>query len=111
MGDAGITSVPGRPAAAHAIAEQWQRRRASVVTSMIAALLLSGCTSVSILEPGRPIASANGAILYDSLAIMSVIIVPTIFATLAFAWWFRAGNTRARYRPEFAYSGRIEIIA
>jgi cytochrome o ubiquinol oxidase subunit 2 len=31
-------------------------------------------------------------------------------ATLAFAWWFRAGNTRARYRPEFVYSGRIELV-
>jgi len=27
-----------------------------------------------------------------------------------FAWWFRAGNPRARYLPNWAYSGRIEII-
>ena len=30
---------------------------------------------------------------------MLAIVVPTIVATLAFAWWFRASNTRARYRP------------
>jgi len=32
---------------------------------------------------------------------------PTIMVTLAFAWWFRASNTRAVYRPNFTYSGRI----
>jgi len=26
------------------------------------------------------------------------------------AWWFRAGNKRAQYRPDWAYSGRIELI-
>jgi cytochrome o ubiquinol oxidase subunit 2 len=41
---------------------------------------------------------------------MLAIVVPTIAATLAFAWWFRAGNKRATYRPNFEYSGRIELI-
>ena len=41
---------------------------------------------------------------------MLAIVVPTIAATLAFAWWFRASNTRATYLPDFAYSGRIELI-
>jgi len=36
--------------------------------------------------------------------------VPTIIAILAFGWWFRASNTRARYRPEFVYSGGIEVV-
>ena len=49
-------------------------------------------------------------ILIDSLAIMLAIVVPTIVATLAFAWWFRASNTRARYLPDWDYSGRIELI-
>ena len=41
---------------------------------------------------------------------MLVIVVPTIIAALVFAWWFRASNHRARYRPGFVYSGQIEII-
>ncbi|HEX5458943.1 MAG TPA: COX aromatic rich motif-containing protein [Steroidobacteraceae bacterium] len=48
--------------------------------------------------------------MIDSLAIMLAIVVPTIAATLAVAWWFRASNGRARYRPAFAYSGRVELI-
>jgi len=49
-------------------------------------------------------------ILFNALAIMLVIVVPTILATLLFAWWYRASNTRARYRPEFVYSGRVELV-
>ena len=41
---------------------------------------------------------------------MLAIVVPVILATLAFAWWFRASNTRARYLPTWEYSGRIELI-
>jgi cytochrome o ubiquinol oxidase subunit 2 len=48
--------------------------------------------------------------LFDSLAIMLAIVVPTIIATFAFAWWFRAGNPRARYRPDWAFSGKLELI-
>jgi len=41
---------------------------------------------------------------------MLAIVVPTIAVTLAFAWWYRASNTRAVYRPDFTYSGRLELI-
>ncbi len=33
-----------------------------------------------------------------------------MLTTIAFAWWFRASNTRATYRPHWAFSGRIEIL-
>jgi cytochrome o ubiquinol oxidase subunit 2 len=48
--------------------------------------------------------------MLDSLAIMLAIVIPTILATLAVGWWFRASNRSARYRPAFAYSGRLELI-
>ena len=42
---------------------------------------------------------------------MLSVIVPVIVATVAFAWWFRAGNRRARRTPEWSYSGPIELVA
>jgi cytochrome o ubiquinol oxidase subunit II len=48
--------------------------------------------------------------LYDATAIMLAVIGPVILLTLAFAWWFRSGNRHARYRPDWEYSGRIEVI-
>lgn len=64
----------------------------------------------SLLQPRGPVGVAERVLLLDSLAVMLVIVVPTIVATLAFAWWFRASNPRARRLPEWAYSGRIELV-
>ena len=63
-----------------------------------------------VLDPQGPIGSGEKLILFDSTVIMLAVIVPVIVCTLAFAWWFRASNTRARYLPEWAYSGRLELI-
>ena len=71
-------------------------------------LALAGCGGV--LDPQGPVGEAQKTILLDALAIMLCVIVPTIIATLAFAWWFREGNGKARYQPDFAYSGRIELV-
>src|SRR3982075_522046 len=65
---------------------------------------------MNILDPQGPIGTADTAILIDSLAIMLAIVVPTIVAIFAFAFWFRASNAKARYLPHWAYSGRIELV-
>ena len=75
----------------------------------VVVVALAGCVP-GVLEPRGPIGRAEKTILIDSLAIMLAIVVPTILATLAFAWWFRASNTRARYRPEWAFSGQLELV-
>jgi cytochrome o ubiquinol oxidase subunit 2 len=74
-----------------------------------APIVLTACQP-AVLDPQGPIGLAEKTILIDSLAIMLAIVIPTIVATLAFAWWYRASNTRARYLPDFAYSGRLELI-
>src|SRR6202043_4037529 len=63
-----------------------------------------------VLNPQGPVGIADKTIMIDSLAIMLAIVVPTVAATLGFAWWFRASNTRAIYWPDWEYSGRIELI-
>ncbi len=65
---------------------------------------------MNLFDPQGPVAAADQTILIDSVIIMLAIILPTIAAVFAFAWWFRAGNPRATYRPDFAYSGRIEMV-
>jgi cytochrome o ubiquinol oxidase subunit 2 len=76
---------------------------------MAAAVATGGC-STALLSPAGPVAAAERTILLDSVAIMLVIVVPTIAATIAFAWWFRAGNVRARYLPAWEYSGELELL-
>src|ERR1700722_1281837 len=70
--------------------------------------LLGGCNGV--LDPQGPVGAGERLILLDALAIMLAIVVPVIVATLAVAWWFRSSNPRARYLPDWEFSGRIELV-
>jgi cytochrome o ubiquinol oxidase subunit II len=65
---------------------------------------------MNILDPHGPVGAADGTILIDSIAIMLAIVVPTIVAIFAFAFWFRASNARAHYMPRWSHSGRIEMV-
>jgi cytochrome o ubiquinol oxidase subunit II len=76
---------------------------------LASAATLGGCVE-GVLDPKGPVASAERQILFNSLGIMLAIVIPTIIATLGVAFWFRASNERARYRPNFRYSGRLELL-
>ena len=86
-------------------------RATAVLRGILPVVLVSlaGCHT-AVLSPVGPIGEGNRIVLLDSLAIMLAIVVPTILAILACAFWFRASNTRARYLPDWEYSGRIELI-
>jgi cytochrome o ubiquinol oxidase subunit II len=70
---------------------------------------LAGC-GLGQLQPAGPVSHAERTIFLDALAIMLVIIIPVIIAAVAFAWWYRASNSHARRKPDFVYSGRVELI-
>ncbi len=80
-------------------------RRLAAVAVLV---LPGGCAGV--LDPQGPVGAAEKLIMFNSLGIMLAIVIPTILATLGVAWWFRASNTRARYRPDWEYSGRLELV-
>lgn len=72
--------------------------------------LLASCQRAGVLDPQGPVSSAERLILLNATSIMLVVVVPVIILTLAFAWWYRASNSRASYRPDWAYSGQIELV-
>ena len=100
-----IASPPSRSA----FSTKYLRLLAIAAKLAVLLLPLAGCSG-GVLDPQGPIGAANTKILLNALGIMLVIVVPTIVAALVFAWWFRASNARARYRPEFVYSGGIEMV-
>jgi cytochrome o ubiquinol oxidase subunit II len=83
-------------------------RYVSLTAVLLAAATLGGCDGV--LDPKGPIALAERQILFNATGIMLAIVIPVAIATLGVAFWFRASNERARYRPDFVYSGRIEML-
>jgi cytochrome o ubiquinol oxidase subunit II len=80
-----------------------------LAVALAGAAILGGCNE-GVLDPKGPIAAANRQILLNSLGIMLAIVIPVIVATFGVAFWFRASNLRARYRPDFEYSGRLEML-
>ena len=84
-------------------------RYALLAVVLIGVATLGGCTD-GILDPQGPIALVERQILLNSLGIMLAIVIPVILAILGVAFWFRASNERARYRPDFTYSGRLEML-
>jgi cytochrome o ubiquinol oxidase subunit 2 len=79
------------------------------IVALIGAVTLGGCAD-GVLDPKGPIAFAERQILFNATGIMLAIVIPTIIATLGVAFWFRASNERAHYRPNFKYSGRLELL-
>src|SRR5437868_8178709 len=75
-----------------------------------AAALVASCQQTGVLDPQGPIASAERLLLINSTAIMLVVVVPVILATLGFAWWYRSSNAYASRSWDPAFEGRIEFV-
>jgi cytochrome o ubiquinol oxidase subunit 2 len=84
--------------------------RLLVFAAPAAACLLASCRRAGVLDPQGPVASAERLILFNATAIMLVVVLPVIALTLVFAWWYRASNKHAVYRPDWSHSGYIELV-
>jgi cytochrome o ubiquinol oxidase subunit II len=84
--------------------------RLRIFAALLAVCLLASCRSAGVLDPQGPISFAERLILINATAIMLVVVLPVIVLTLTFSWWYRASNARATYRPNWTYSGNIELV-
>ena len=75
--------------------------------------VLGGCDLV-VMNPTGDVAVQQRNIILISTALMLLIIVPVMIATVVFAWRYRAGNASngrtARYDPEFDHSTPLELM-
>src|SRR6516164_3072222 len=75
-----------------------------------AAVPAASCQQTGMLDPQGPIGAAQLLLLINSTAIMLVVVVPVILATLGFAWWYRSSNARAIRSTDEGYEGRTEFV-
>ena len=78
--------------------------------SIIGVLLLSSCQEKGLLDPVGPIGRQEETIIFNSAEIMLIIGIPVILLAIFAAIWFRKGNKKAEYRPDWIFSGRLELI-
>ena len=62
-----------------------------------------------LLDPSGPIGAAEKSVLLTAIGLMLIVVVPVFLMTFWFAWRYRASNRKARYAPEWASSGKIEL--
>lgn len=63
-----------------------------------------------LFDPKGLIAADEKSIIITSILLMLTIVIPVIVLTIVFAYRYRAGNDKASYRPDWAYSTLIEVI-
>lgn len=71
-------------------------------------LLLAPAWATGLLSPMGPVAAEQQTHLWRVVAITAIAVLPVIFGVPLIAWRY-ARRRRGTYRPDFAYSGPLEI--
>lgn len=85
----------------------WNRIRLALVA--LACIALTGCDWV-LLDSKGMVGIAQRDLILICIGLMLIVVVPAIVLTFVFAWRFRAGNTKARYTPDWSHSTKVEVV-
>ncbi|MHC1653232.1 ubiquinol oxidase subunit II [Stenotrophomonas maltophilia] len=85
----------------------WNRIRLALVA--LACVGLSGCDWV-LLDSKGMVGLAQRDLILICIGLMLIVVIPAIVLTFVFAWRYRAGNTKAKYTPEWSHSTKVEIV-
>lgn len=71
--------------------------------------LLSGC-HFAILDPKGIIAASEKKLFIQAVGLMLIVVIPVIIMSIVIPWRYRASNTKATYKPNWAHSTMMEVI-
>ena len=63
-----------------------------------------------LLSPAGFVGEAELGLMVSAILFMLIVAVPVVFLTFFFAWYYRAGNTKAKYTPDWEHSKLEELI-
>ena len=67
-------------------------------------------STFAVLTPRGTIGAQQRDLLFLATGLMALIVVPVLALTFGIAWRFRAGNTKATYRPNWDRNAVLETI-
>ena len=85
----------------------------TAVLTLLGAILLSlyfTNIDTGVLQPKGTIASQQYDLLVFITLLSLIVIIPVFFLVFFIAWKYRAGNTKATYKPEWDNNRTLEII-
>lgn len=63
----------------------------------------------TMLDPAGPVSAVTRDLFFDAVGLMLIVIVPVFVLTGLILWRYRAGNSKAKYTPNWAGSRVIEL--
>jgi cytochrome o ubiquinol oxidase subunit 2 len=90
-----------------------KRKKYSVLvglSSLCAATLLSGCSTILLFNPKGPIGESERFVIIAAAALMAIIVIPVFIMAFWFPRTYRASNPKATYMPKWSYSGKIDFF-
>jgi cytochrome o ubiquinol oxidase subunit 2 len=63
-----------------------------------------------VLDPKGPIALSEMTLIRNATWLMLIVVVPVFALLFWFAWWYRAGNAKAKYLPDWEHAKMDELI-
>lgn len=77
----------------------------------LTAVLASGCSDMIVLDPKGPIGSAQKDLIYITMLLCAVILVPVLGLTAFIAVRYRdRKDNKARYEPNWSHSTKLETV-
>jgi cytochrome o ubiquinol oxidase subunit 2 len=77
-------------------------------------LIISGIflshVNIPVLQPAGVIGKKERNLIYISLLLSVIVVIPVFIMLFSFAWKYRESNTQAQYSPEFNSSRKLELI-
>ncbi len=65
---------------------------------------------MGVLNPKGEIAVAEKNLLITAVSLILIVVIPVFIMLFSFAWRYRAGNTKAKYTPDWHTNPSLEII-
>jgi cytochrome o ubiquinol oxidase subunit II len=84
-------------------------RRLRIIVLIPLAAMLGACHAV-VFSPAGDVARQQRDILFQTTAIMLLIVVPVMILIAVVAWRYRHSNTNARYEPDWDHSTHLELV-
>ncbi len=84
--------------------------RCALLFALLFAPSLAVAEVQGFLTPFGAIARVQRTELIWATAITMIAILPVLVGTPLILWWYRRGNTRATYRPQWHFNTKLEIL-
>jgi cytochrome o ubiquinol oxidase subunit II len=87
------------------------RRHAKIALSLFLLCALTACVhNAGVLNPKGLVAAAEKKLMIDAFVLMLIVVIPVIIMSFAFAWRYRAKNTKSKYLPNWGHDVLLEVI-